>query len=488
MLGKLLALSSIGAASAAAGSIAALCDALTAAPCLNYNFQGMNPAPTSAQCQMQFNLYGWAAGDDTVGSGNNIGCRQFYANLAVSSNTSGYCQYAGVTGGGRCGTVISNACDHINATCLASPVAPFASPAACAAALKAANWGSKQGTAASAEDSLECRVYHTTAAYGFGGSSQATLDLHCPHALATSTQCTGAISVNNWHHCDTIQNACTGSKQQYNSVADCLAAVPSFPNTLNDARDTNTANDQGCRQYHAQAAASGAGDIHCTHGGPSGQNVCGGGNGTRDSWNFIANNAACQAVGNLSVFGQAVKLAFQTWKRDDIIAVMPTSTNNYTVAATGDNDFCRIYHCTVASLGTPSALTHCEHCSIQSSQCFDGTNAPGFNAVCRMALAGCPGNFADVATCVAALAPLAATKLGDVTALTPAAADTFACRAYQAGVALSSKGMSQTAAQTAACLNVKVAAGPACGGTTTTPKSDAASLVVSAAIVLPFLM
>jgi len=272
-------------------------------------------------------------------------------------------------------------------------------------------------------------------------------------------------------------------------MTECMSSIANFPNTANDARASNGANDQGCRQYHGQAAASGVGDIHCTHAGPSGQNVCGGQNGTRDSWNFIAQNTACKNAGNLSVWGDAVKAAFGTWKRDDIIAVMPTSTNNYTTGATGDNDFCRIYHCTVASAGTPTALTHCEHCSIQSSQCYDGAaNMAGFAAVCRMALAGCPGSFSDVATCIGALAPIAATKLGDVTTLMPPGTDTFACRAYQAGLALTSKGMGQATAQTNACANVKVAAGPACGGSTTPTKSDAASLFVSAAIVLPFLM
>jgi hypothetical protein len=189
------------------------------------------------------------------------------------------------------------------------------------------------------------------------------------------------------------------------------------------------------------------------------------------------------------VWGKAVQLAFQTWKRDDIIAVMPTSTNNYTVAASGDNDFCRIYHCTVAALGTPSALTHCEHCSIGSSECYDGAkNMAGFAAVCRMAMAACPGNFADVPTCVGVLAPIAAARLGDVMSLQPAAADTFACRAYQAGVALSAKGQGSMTNQQAACLNVKALAGPSCGGSATPAKSDAASLFVSAAVVLPFLM
>jgi len=270
-----------------------------------------------------------------------------------------------------------------------------------------------------------------------------------------------------------------------------MSSIANFPNTANDARSTNGANDQGCRQYHTQAAASGLGDIHCTHGGPSGQNVCGGANGTYDSWNIIASNAACKAVANLSIWGTAVAAAFSTWKRADIMTVVPSisTTANYTTGSTGDNEFCRIYHCTVASAGTPTALTHCEHCSIQSSQCFDTGMTPGFAAVCRMAMAGCPGNFADVNTCVAALGPIAAARLGDVTSLMPAATDTFACRAYQAGVALSSKGMGGTAAQTAACLNVKATAGPNCGGSGGgTTKSDAASLLVSAAIVLPFLM
>jgi hypothetical protein len=351
-----------------------------------------------------------------------------------------------------------------------------------------AQWGSKQGDAASNEDSLECRVYHALAGYNKGGS---IADPHCNHTFAPSGfagVCSGAITVDNRHYCDTTLSYCSSNaaaSAQYNSLNDCLASIANFPVGTNDARATNAANDQGCRQYHTQAAASGAGNIHCTHGGPSGANVCGGANSTRDSWKIIAGNAACTAA-NLTLWSTAINLAFNGWNRADLEAVIPTSSSPYTTAFVGDNDYCRIYHSTVAAGG---ALSHCEHGSIQSSTCFDTNMPPAVPAVCRMIQAGCGNSsgFADVPACITALGPIAASKPGDNMTLTPAATDTFACRAYQAGVALSTKKLGGSVAT--ACANVKAAAGPACGGSTPPPtKSAASTLFVSAAIALPFLM
>lgn len=367
---------------------------------------------------------------------------------------------------------------------------PFADVATCTGANGlagfAAQWGSAQGGLGSGENSLECRAYHALAGYAWGVSTTAVTDFHCNHTVANSATCTGAITTDNQHYCDTIQGACTGLPQ-YNSNADCMAAITAFPvgPTGGDARSSNNANDQGCRQYHSQAAVV-LNNQHCTHAGPSGGYQCG--NDTRLSWKYISLNAACATNATYNIWGIAVKLAFDTWAAADLAAVMPTpgiTGKNYTTGSTGDNDFCRTYHCTVASTGTASALTHCEHCSIQSSQCSDPQMPAGIPAVCRMIAAGCPGTFTDVATCVAKLGPIAQARPGENNTNSPAAADTFACRAFQAGTALSSKGMGQST--TAACANVKEAAGPNCGGGGS-GKSGAATLFVSVAVVLPFFM
>jgi hypothetical protein len=64
--------------------------------------------------------------------------------------------------------------------------------------------------------------------------------------------------------------------------------------------------------------------------------------------------------------------------------------------------------------------------------------------------------------------------------------DTLACRTYQAALALASKAMGQTAGVTASCANVKIAQGPGCGGGSTA-KSDATTLFVSAAAIVPLM-
>jgi len=397
-----------------------------------------------------------------------------------------------------CGNVVANACGHIVSNCAyPGAVAYGGNVTACTLGLGgiAGQWGSTQGAPANNEDSIECRVYHAIAGWNKGTPTPGT-DVHCNHTYSPSGYtgvCSSTIAVNAQHHCDTTLSYCTNAGvAQYNNLQQCLNTFSTFSNTANDARASNAANDQGCPQYHTQAAAAGAGDFHCTHGGPSGQYVCGGNGGTLDALRAIAKNPWCAAA-NLSIYSNALEAAFGTWARADLAMVIPTGGNssvpgpNYMTASSGDTDFCRIYHCTVSTTDT----THCEHCSITSSTCFAAGVPPGIAAVCRMIQTACgTTNFADVPTCISKLGPVAGARPGDNMTLTPALTDTFACRAYQAGVALATKNSAGAAAAAAGpCMSAKDTAGPGCGGAAAPPaKSDAAALFVSAALALPFLM
>jgi hypothetical protein len=491
MLSKLLALSSVSFANAAAGSASALCTLLVA-NCPSQFQAGLQPTGTVGvtECTALFNAFGWGAGtDDGKDSGNTYGCRQYYAGMANSTNQQN-CKYAGITGSGKCGSVVTNACKGIVTACANQQPATKA-PATEAACVDgttadglgalAAHWGSKIGPAAASENSLECRVYHALVGWN-GGTPNAATDVHCNHTIqnaAVATVCDGAVSTDVEHHCNTIQTACTGGFAQYNDKAQCTASFTAFPDGT--AQASNAANDRGCRQYHAQAAASGVGNEHCFHGGPSGLRVCGGGNGTRDSWRILTGVANCQIAANNGTWVKAsVDAAFNNWARADVDAVIPASTANYTVAAAGDTEFCRLYHLTVASVDA----SHCEHGSIPSSTCFDGAT-PGVGAVCRMILAGCGTSgansaYADAASCATAMTPVLA-RPGDGTTLTPAAADTFACRAFHAGAAITTKKAGGSVA--ASCANARAAAGPGCGGAAA--KSDATTLGFSVAVALP---
>jgi hypothetical protein len=350
---------------------------------------------------------------------------------------------------------------------------------------------------AAAEDSLECRVYHSTV--GYTAATQAGTDLHCNHTFAVvgGGNCDGAIAPDAQHYCDTILGYCSSAAvaiPQYNTMPECLSTIAIFKGSTPDARASNGNNDDGCRQYHAQAAASGAGNVHCTHGGPSGQYVCGGDMGPYNSWKMIANNPACKAA-NLSVFADGVNAAFANWALSDLMMIIPTIGNssspgpNFHTGYTGNNDFCRLYHCSVASTGGVSNLTHCSHCAIQSPTCTD-SQTPAVDTICKMIQTGCgtKSSFASVDACVTALSPLAQSKAGDGMTLTPPPTDTLACRAFQAGLALAARKGSMQADVSANCANTGLNAGPNCGGGGAS-KSGAATLVVSAvAVALPFLM
>jgi len=491
MLSKLLALSSVSLVNAAPASVTALCNALIT-NCGSAQFAALAPSGTvtAAQCETLFNAITPAitVGDDTDVKVNSIGCRQKFAVMA--SNNTALCRYASITGAGQCGTDVAGAaCAGIRAACGGVPNPPYASQQECTGNLSAiaAHWGSKIGTPAAAENSLECRVYHSLVGWN-GGTPDAGTNVHCSHVFfpGDPNWCGGTISTDAEHHCRTINTHCTGALTQYNNDAQCMASFMAFPDGT--AQDTNAANDRGCRQYHAQAGAT-VNPVHCLHGGPSGQGVCGGANGTRDAWRILAGNAACAAGGaNTSWVGTSVGAAFASWNRADLDMVIPTAVaTNFTVAATGDNEFCRLYHLTVAAAGG-ALLDHCEHGSITSSQCFDGTNAPGIRTICRMITTGCGttmpnGAYATVDACYTALLPVAA-RPGDPTQMIAAAADTLACRAYHAALALTARRAGTSV--DANCANARATAGPGCGGGGAA-KSDAATLVLSAAAALPVL-
>lgn len=72
-------------------------------------------------------------------------------------------------------------------------------------------------------------------------------------------------------YCTAVMAACTGANAQYQSMAECMNACPSFP--VGMAGDTS-GNTLGCRTTHAMLAAS-ATNPHCWHAGPLGYGACG---------------------------------------------------------------------------------------------------------------------------------------------------------------------------------------------------------------------
>jgi hypothetical protein len=479
MLRQVFALSTLAmGVQAATGDPTKLCQILLA-NCTNH----LQATITQSQCEQLFMAAVPDNGTDADVNMNTIGCRQNYAMKAASNMTSmGYnCFFAGFTGGGLCGYPLDNACAATVAICTAAGATaqgflPYPDVATCKTNLStiAPIWGSKQGSASSAEDSLECRVYHATAAYA-GGAGQ---ELHCGHTMypGNAVFCGGgAPATDANHHCAATAVNCA-SAAQYNAHADCVASFTQFPNSNVNASDGG--NNRGCRQYHGNnviaPTPAGGGIAHCAHSGPSGGGVCGGPNSTRASWQIMAGIPACANIAAFAYVSVSVNIAFANWSSTDFMTIVPPvasgGTYTTTTAATSDNDACRVYHLTAA---TTDPVTHCGHGAVVSPPCG---NLPV--TACRMIMAGCATAFTDAATCASYVGGLLPNKSG-IPGLTPSGKDDLACRLYYAGVALLSKNMGSAgmAAQTAACANAKaVSAG--CGGMAA-PTSGAAEMAVS---------
>jgi hypothetical protein len=130
----------------------------------------------------------------------------------------------------------------------------------------------KSSTATPADNSVECRAWHSQYAYTVNPS------LHCTHASPHGGGECGENGCENF--CDTVIASCTGDLQQYETRATCIDSCMAFPepgNTQYTYPETpvTMGNSVACRVYHAQVANTNAqlAETHCIHSGPTGGNL-----------------------------------------------------------------------------------------------------------------------------------------------------------------------------------------------------------------------
>lgn len=419
-------------------SLTTYCNAL-AVQCPNHS---MN----TTTCQTAFAQVPLGSVGSSDGDMNTISCRQKYLTDPAFNGTMNNCQYAGATGGGRCGEVLANVC-NIAATVCGSVVGVTPSfpdtttcqsgPSATPPGLNtiANQWGFLQGSSASSEDSLECRVYHAIASVSSGNN------VHCTHYALASSQCTMAVSTNAAQYCANLdyncQNNTSPSNQQFAAVAQCLVVAAGYVND-NDARNTNAGNTLGCREYHSQAAKNNT--IHCEHGGPSGAGVCG---TRREAWASILNAAPCMdptVMQFIAMVGNTTADMLVTPGNSVATPPVPYST---TFDTSGNTQVCRIYHLGVAS----TAPTHCGHGTLsagdpgQPAQCGVSkvSNLCAFIGNVCMFGANATYQYASNAACMSALVASNTFNLTDGTTVPTQdkAGNTIECRFYHATVAAS---------------------------------------------------
>jgi hypothetical protein len=419
---------------------------------------------------------------------NTIGCRMKFL-TTLPYNTSNFCQYAGATGGGRCGNPLDAVCDIGAAVCGTVSGSVYADANSCKATdgLKALEnqWGYNQGASASTEDSLECRIYHVIA------SLTADLPAHCGHWNVTSAFCKDKVVPNVAHYCNTLDYNCgnnngTGPTAQFGSRAQCMVWAAGLPNTgaEADARASNGANSLGCREYHAQAAR-GDSALHCSHAGPSGGGVCG---SFFEAWTSLLKAAPCADTAQISDLVAAVGLI----KANTLIPEMAAgATGKYNIAfdTSGNTQACRIYHLGVAS----TATDHCPHgfvsggdsCgSYKSNLCAFIGGTCGFGAT--------TWQFASKDACEAALTNSTTNViLAGVPGAASGGKDSYECRFYHATVAAGymTGGINAAAANAATlkethCSHVLKPAGKdGCGYVAKTSSATSLQALASVAVV-----
>ena len=165
-------------------------------------------------------------------------------------------------------------------------------------------------------------------------------------------------------YCTKIIAACTGANIQYvtaTAAADCAKAAAAFTK----GTYASSANDVGCRQYHADLATAGGAATHCPHAG-----MFGGGGTCGEKCDDFCTVAMAACTGADAAYASKAECvtACGNWLVDANKPIGPAWTGTgggiNGVAAEGYN--CRSYHLSVA-LSTPQ--THCPHIKATSVTC-----------------------------------------------------------------------------------------------------------------------
>ncbi len=220
-------------------------------------------------------------------------------------------------------------CASVTAKCTGG-AAQYESEAACVEFCNAGNLAWGVGTTADAAgNTLGCRQYHAGAANN---------DDHCLHAGPTGGGVCGSYCD---VYCDAAIANCTDANELYASADACQASCANFPSNgnVNDADGDSVQ----CRMYHL-GAAKGDPAGHCSHGGASGANVCG---GWCDVYCDIMDITCPNEYSGAAACDTACGAFPTTGEIDD---------------ATGDSVQCRIYHA-----GAANNDVHCDHASADST-------------------------------------------------------------------------------------------------------------------------
>ncbi len=191
---------------------------------------------------------------------------------------------------------------------------------------------------------------------GAGGMTSSTGTGGAAASSSSSTGAGGSTSLDCKTYCTTIMKNCTMMNAQYTSQASCEGTCAAFPKgTANDMMGDTL----GCRNYHAGTPAMSMPAMHCAHAGPGGGGVCG--------TSFCA--AFCEIEAKACPFGAMAAYADLASCKTACGMFAKASGSYNALDVDKNDDFCRMYHLTVAATDATSAMTHCAHTKAVSTQC-----------------------------------------------------------------------------------------------------------------------
>jgi len=288
-------------------------------------------------------------------------------------------------------------------------------------------------------DTKACRVYH--------GGAPAMLDAtaHCPHAGSTGGTACGTLAD---VYCSQLAAVC-GTQA---TAAECAKIAPVYPVGMHT--DT-TGNSIYCRLYHLRAGVA-LNDLttHCPHTSPHGGGACG-----------LYPDNFCQIVfaacsGTMNPYATMAECL--TYAKAYTEGAILTDTALSTLA-------CRMYHARVA-LALPAA--HCAHTGP------DGGGACGdkCDAFCDLQKFTCTTqNWPTVAACRTACLAWTAGTTGATSG------NTFACRSYHLGVALT------TNAATTHCPHTGPSGGSVCVDTAASTQTAGSEKLFALFVMIIFI-
>jgi hypothetical protein len=188
-----------------------------------------------AVCEEHPNVTPFEAGDLGDPSGNTLGCRMNYLELAKSATGAEkdeFCAQAHLSGGDVCGSYCEVYCDYAVPTCSSNnsnftDADVFADEADCLAQCSPLSQTVSPGTGQSDQqfgygDTKQCRLHHLQAALIEPGSA----DLHCGHASPSpSSLCLDDTKPNTINYCVFATEFCPDLLPAGADLNDCKALV-----------------------------------------------------------------------------------------------------------------------------------------------------------------------------------------------------------------------------------------------------------------------